>query len=122
MTKARRQQLFRIRDALNAIEQYTVKGKATFLTDEKTQDAVIYRLAVIGEVVKNMPQSLRTDHPTIPWERIADLRNAVCHACESAELAKLWEVTQSEVPMLREAIAEILTGEFDAGATLRSPG
>jgi len=35
------------------------------------QDAVLRRLEIIGEAVKNVDEDFRSRYPEIPWKRIA---------------------------------------------------
>lgn len=51
-----------------------------FITDERTFDAVARNLQVIGEAVKNLPDSVRTQSPTTEWRKIAGLRDILAHA------------------------------------------
>jgi uncharacterized protein with HEPN domain len=46
-----------------------------FRLDEKTVDAVVRNLEVIGEAVKKLPDSTRRAISGIEWSRIAGLRN-----------------------------------------------
>jgi uncharacterized protein with HEPN domain len=48
-----------------------------FLADEKTYDAVIRNLQVLGEATKQIPQELRENYPNIEWRKIAGLRDIV---------------------------------------------
>jgi uncharacterized protein with HEPN domain len=34
-------------------------------------------LEIIGEAVKNIPQSIRDDYPRIPWKSMAGLRDPI---------------------------------------------
>lgn len=115
MKKDPRVYLLHIRDAIDAIERYTKEGRDVFVKDEKTQDAVIYKLAVIGEAVKKMPTSLRQAQPTIPWKSIAGLRDIVIHDYDITEVVRIWRVVEQDVPKLRDAIAEMLSAIDDAG-------
>lgn len=58
------------------IEQYTqgLSGE-DFSQDRLVQDAVIRRLEIIGEAVKNLPEELRLKYPNVPWRQIAGLRD-----------------------------------------------
>jgi uncharacterized protein with HEPN domain len=100
--------LLHIRDALGCIERYTTEGKKRFLADEKTQDAVIYNLAIIGEAVKKLPRPLRDAHPAIPWKAIAGMRDIVVHEYDSTEIPKVWNVVKRDLPRLKRTIDVML--------------
>ena len=42
-------------------------------------DAVLRRLAVIGEAVEALPDLFKAEYPDTPWASIAGLRNVVVH-------------------------------------------
>jgi uncharacterized protein with HEPN domain len=46
-------------------------NREEFVADEKTYDAVLRNLQVIGEAVKNIPVNLRESYPDIEWRKIA---------------------------------------------------
>ncbi len=70
-----RDQSLYIRDiiaAIESIEAFTVgMDYHSFLHDDKTQSAVIRKLEIIGEAVKQLPAELLENHPHIPWKQIA---------------------------------------------------
>ena len=49
--------------------------------DEKTLDAVVCNLEIIGEAVKNMPEEIRSKHENIEWRKIAGFRG--CAQCRT---------------------------------------
>ena len=50
-----------------------------FIEDEKTYDAVVRNLTIIGEAVKNVPQEFRELHQNIEWRKIAGFRDVAVH-------------------------------------------
>ena len=40
-----------------------------FLADERTLDAVVRNLEIIGEAAKNVPEEMRRSSPEIEWRR-----------------------------------------------------
>jgi uncharacterized protein with HEPN domain len=42
-----------------------------FVEDDKTLSAVVRKLEIIGEAVKQLPESFTQQLPTIPWKQIA---------------------------------------------------
>jgi uncharacterized protein with HEPN domain len=63
-------------ESILLVEQYS-KGitQAKFYKDPYLQDAIIRRLEIIGEAVKNLPISFRNKHPEMPWKQIAGMRD-----------------------------------------------
>jgi uncharacterized protein with HEPN domain len=71
--------LAHIRDAIERIVKYTSEGKSEFDHDEKTQDAVVRNLEIIGEAAKNVSDEMRANRPDIPWRRLAGMRDKLIH-------------------------------------------
>ena len=97
-----------IRDAIARITSYAEGGRATFDADPKTQDAIIRNLEVIGEATKQLSEIVRTSAPSVPWKRIAGMRDILIHHYFGVRLDTVWAVVESELPVLRVAIDSML--------------
>lgn len=53
-------------DAIEAIQRYTVEGREAFFADDKTQDAVIRNIEILGQAVKGISDDTRALEPAIP--------------------------------------------------------
>lgn len=59
-----------ILESIAKIEQYTKTiTKGDFLEDTQVQDAVLRRLEIMGEAVKNIPQEFRDRYPPNTMEK-----------------------------------------------------
>ena len=79
------------------------KGKLTkksFLRDVKTQSAILHQLLVIGEAVKRLSEDFRSQHPQIPWIRIAGMRDKLVHQYDAVDLDEVWKTTTKDVAPL----------------------
>ena len=96
-------------EAADRIASY-VEGvtRSEFETDQMRIDAVIRNLQIIGEAVKNIPDSIREKDPSILWQEIAGLRNRVTHAYFDVDVDIIWDVVQSELPILKTQIQRII--------------
>lgn len=79
-----------------------------FQADAKTSFAVIRALEVIGEATKNIPDSIRSQYPDIPWKGFAGMRDKLIHAYFGVNLAVVGDTIQQDLPQLRPVIARIL--------------
>ena len=95
-----------ILQSIDLIEDYTKDiNKEDFLNTDFIQEAVIRRIKIIGESVKNMPQDFKDKYPEIPWETIANVRNILEN--EDCDLEIVWETVKDEIPVLKTEILKI---------------
>ncbi|MCB0220594.1 MAG: DUF86 domain-containing protein [Chrysiogenetes bacterium] len=100
--------LAQVLEAARKIRDYTRKGRAHFLGDPLTQDAVIRNFQVIGEASKRIPADYRNEHPDLPWSGMAGFRNVLVHDYDSLDLAEIWRVIEKDVPVLIEKVEALL--------------
>jgi uncharacterized protein with HEPN domain len=79
-----------------------------FLTDEKTKDAVIVRIQIIGEAVKNLPPDLKRSHKNIDWKKSIKLRNIFIHNYFGINCRRLWKTAKEDIPDLKNKVSKIL--------------
>ncbi|MGB0564426.1 MAG: DUF86 domain-containing protein [Spirulinaceae cyanobacterium] len=85
--------------------------EVSFAADLKTQRAVIYCIAVMGEATKKLSAELRAQHPQVPWKEIAGMRDKCVHDYRQINPARVWQVTQSSIPELLQVIKPLLPTE-----------
>ena len=67
-------------EAMEKIRRYTAGlTTETFSTDEKSVDAVVRNLEIIGEAANRLPEDLKAQHREVEWSRIVGLRNRIVH-------------------------------------------
>ncbi len=99
-------------EAIRKISSYTsLLSFEEFCGDERTIDAVIRNLIVIGEAVKNIPEDTRKMEPGIEWRKIAGLRDFAAHAYFNVSNQIVWDVVQTKLLPLNEAVARIVAGK-----------
>ena len=79
-----------------------------FKQDRKTQDAILYEIAVLGEAVKKLSPEFRKQHPSIPWKQIAGMRDKLIHEYRRLNIDMVWQVTQTNIPELLNYIKPLL--------------
>lgn len=90
-----------IKTALNNIKRYTLKlDFIDFAQDQKTIDAVIRNLEIIGEAASHLPSSFKSSHSNIPWRKMIGLRNKVIHEYFGVDLEILWKTIEDDLPLL----------------------
>lgn len=80
-----------------------------FETDQRTQSAVLYQIAILGEAVKRLSPEFRSQHPDIPWAAMAGMRDKLIHDYEGVDIQRVWLTLQSSIPGLLQSILPLLT-------------
>ena len=101
--------LIHIQDCIQRVETYTTDGKADFLEDVKTQDAVIRNLEVLCESTRQLPNNWKAAHPEIDWRQVSDFRNFLAHQYLDVDLEIVWNVVANYLPELKTAVQAMKT-------------
>ena len=101
--------LFDILDSIEKIEKYTKKiSKRKFFDDLQIQDAVVRRIGIIGEAVKNLPAFFRNKYSGIPWKEMAGTRDVIIHDYSGVDVDLIWEIIDKNIPQLKKKILKLL--------------
>ncbi len=101
-------------DSIAAIQCYSSgMDREAFIADARTVDAVLHRIAVIGEAVSAVPDEIRDRYPAIPWRDIRNMRNVLTHVCFGVDLSRVWDVVERDLDLLASQLAAMLTAEAD---------
>ena len=101
-----------IRDAIELILDYTKElNESDFNAKVIVQDAVIRRIQVIGEAVKNVSMAFREKYSEIPWTNIAGMRDKITHGYFNVDIDIVWKVIVKDIPTLKNNIGEIIKKE-----------
>ena len=94
--------------AIEAIETYSVSSYDEFLSDSKTQDAILYNLIIIGEAANQITDEFQEKYSTLPWSSMIGTRNIIVHGYDQVRLQIVWEILQRDLEALKYEIAKIL--------------
>lgn len=79
-----------------------------FLTDLKTQDAVIRTLEVVGEATKRLSPAVREQYASLPWKNMAGVRDKLIHDYFGVNLDVVWQIVTQELPPVASRLEQIL--------------
>jgi uncharacterized protein with HEPN domain len=96
--------------SLDRIRAYVAGMPEVEFIEDETQDAVLRRLEIIGEAVKNLPEAIRATDPDVPWRQIAGARDILIHHYARVDLALTWKTVTKDLPELERRIKGILEG------------
>jgi len=97
-----------ILDSIKDIETYTLnQNKSGFSKEKMMQDAVIRKIEIIGEAVKNLPLHFRKKHTQIEWKQIAGMRDILIHEYFGVNISLVWNTLQTDIPNLKKQIIDL---------------
>ena len=98
-----------ILESIGKIERY-VNGsdEKAFQADDKTQDAVIRQLEVIGEAARLLPDEIKNANPQVPWRDISGMRNHLIHRYFKVDIEEVWRTAQNDLSPLKMEVEKIL--------------
>ncbi len=68
-----------------------------FVDSQKTVDAVMRNIEIIGEAANHVPAIVRKKYPDLPWSQMAGMRDKVIHGYFDVIYNIVWETLQKEV-------------------------
>ncbi|HEU0265245.1 MAG TPA: DUF86 domain-containing protein [Geobacterales bacterium] len=107
--------LIRIEDMLEAVEKIEIYTAGYdfehWLADEKTSDAVVRNLALIGEAARHIPPEVQVQFPQIPWGMMRGFRNVLIHEYFGVDLEVVWRTVVDDLPHLKRYLQEVVTSQ-----------
>lgn len=98
-----------IMEAIKKIEEFVGNMNFDeFVRDDKTASAVIRKLEIIGEVSKNIPESIRKKYDALPWKDMARMRDKISHVYFGVDYEIVWKVIKERLPEIKPIIHQIL--------------
>jgi uncharacterized protein with HEPN domain len=95
--------------AIESIESFIAgMNLDTFYTDDKTTSAVIRKLEIIGEAVKQIPEELRQKHSRVPWKEMAGMRDKLIHFYFGVDHQLVWKTITERLPQVKQEIEKAL--------------
>lgn len=109
--KENRDQLYlkRIVRALKQVELYLIDfDYESFAKDEKTYDATLMQIEVIGEMIARLSDKFKEDHNDLPWHEAIGMRNQIAHGYFKIKPKSVWLTAQEDLPVLKSELEELL--------------
>jgi len=80
-----------------------------FLADEKTQDAIMFNLVILGEAANRISQEFQEEHPEIPWSSMIGTRNIIVHGYDQVKLQIVWDIVSRDLGRLKSSLLHLRT-------------
>jgi hypothetical protein len=98
-----------ILDAISKIESYIADFDfKKFFYDDKTVDAVVRQILIIGEAANKCSETLKNKYHKIPWREMITTRNKMIHDYGGLVKSIVWEIAKNDLPKLQKQIVKIL--------------
>ncbi len=78
-----------------------------FKADDMRVSAVIRKLEVIGEAVKNISWDIKEKYPQIPWKDMAGMRDKLIHFYFGVKHNLVWNTVTRDIPKLKPVLLKI---------------
>lgn len=87
-----------MQEAVLKIKKYTAGlDFESFMSDEKTVDAVIRNFEIIGEAANRIDPNFRAAHSEIQWKRIRGFRNRIVHNYFGIDYQIVWSIIEDDL-------------------------
>ncbi len=103
---------FRVQDILDAIgviaDYINNMTLDDFASDQRTVDAVVRRLMIIGEASTHIPTSIIKQNPDVPWDEMRAMRNFVVHEYFGVSVDIIWNTIRIDLPGVIQPLENLL--------------
>lgn len=79
-----------------------------FLKDEKLKRALGMTVINIGELIKNVTEEIRKEHPNIPWKAVAGMRDITAHKYQTLRMEDVYTTVKEDFVTLKEQLKLIM--------------
>jgi len=101
-------------EALRRVEHYCFEmSLEDFIADERSIDAVVRNLEIIGEAAHRVPIDVQQRHPEIPWSHMTEMRHILVHEYHSVDAGLIWSTVRNDIPDLASPLRALLREERD---------
>lgn len=97
------------------IKQYTQEHDYdSFLSDDKTIDAVVRNFEIIGEAANRIDPNFRDNNPQIEWKRIRGFRNRIVHDYFGIDYEIVWSIIETYLDEMIDWLETIVDNNKDS--------
>lgn len=83
-------------------------SSSIFQQDAIYRNAAALCILQIGELVGNLSDDFRIQHPSVPWRQIKSMRNIVAHRYGKIDPDTTWEIMTEDIPALKQFCLSVL--------------
>jgi uncharacterized protein with HEPN domain len=83
----------------------------SFVRDERTIDAVLRNIEVMGESAKHISDNLQSKYPSVEWKNLAKTRDKLIHGYFEVDVETVWNIVIHDLPKLIKELNVIIQKE-----------
>lgn len=80
----------------------------SFMSDDKTKDAVVRNFEIIGEAANRIDPDFQELNPEIDWKRIRGFRNRIVHEYFGIDYEIVWEIIEEYIDELTDWLVTVI--------------
>ncbi len=62
----------------------------------------------IGELIKNVTEDTRKEHPYVQWKAIAGMRDIAAHKYQTLRMEDVYQTVHADFPALKEQLEKLI--------------
>jgi len=93
--------------SIRLVNNYSKRGYAFFKKNISNQDAIVRRVEIIGEAIKNVPVETKKKYKNIEWKKFEGIRNFIIHVYFGINIDRVWKLIKNDLPTLEEQMKAI---------------
>lgn len=94
--------------SIEYVLEWAAAGREHFLSDRRTQSAVLYRLQTITQALRDITPERRSRYPEVPFREMSGFRNVLVHDYIGLDMNVVWNVVQFHLPPLQPQVVRML--------------
>jgi uncharacterized protein with HEPN domain len=91
-----------------AVRHASNLGAIALKTTELPRDAALFRIAIIGEAVSQLPAEVLALAPEIPWSQVTSMRNHIIHGYWQIDFEVVAETLDLDLEPLRTTAIRLI--------------
>jgi uncharacterized protein with HEPN domain len=72
----------------------------SFINDDKTIDAIVRNIEVIGEASTQISPDFKLNYPFVEWNELKGIRNRIVHEYFGIDYEVIWNIIDEEIDVL----------------------
>ena len=95
-------------NAISHIEEFTRNMEYNeFVSDKRTQFAVIYNIQIIGEAAYYLTKDFKAAQTELPWKLIEKMRHVLVHDYFNIVPQAVWDVVTVDIPEIKPQMQKL---------------